>query len=128
MSSIPRLIESTLDDFGLLARQYAQLTAIKAKKSSRYGFVGIGMFGSAATLLIIVFAELIFSLSAFIVNHKQLAEILLIASGMTAVLAFVFAGVGRATLKKIDFAPRASTSLNAPEIELTLKQLKTRGI
>ena len=128
MNSIPKLIESTLEDFGLLARQYAKLAAIKAKKSSRYGFLGMGMLGSAATLLIIVTAELIFSLSAFIVNQQQLAEIFLIASGMTAVLAIVFVGVGRATLKKIDFDPRASSILTAPEIKLPIKQLRPRGI
>ena len=128
MSSIPRLIESTLDDFGLLARQYAQLTAIKVKKSSRQGLIGMGMLGSAASLFLIVIAELILSLSANIVEHQQLAQMALIAAGMTLVLSIIFAGIGWTALKKIDLDPRASAGLPSPDIDLPLKQLKPRGI
>lgn len=128
MSAIPRLIDSTMDDFGLLARQYAQLTGIKLKKVSRYGLVGMVMFGSATILLMIVFAELIFSLSAYIVEHQQLAKITLISAGMTTLLAVVFAVIGSAAMKKIDMDPRASAGLPTPNIDLPFKQLKPRGL
>lgn len=126
MSSIPKLIESTFDDLGLLARQYAQLSAIKVKKSSKQGLLGMGMMGSAATLFLIVIAELIFSLAAFIVDIVSVAQTAAIAAGITMLVAIIFAGIGKAALKKIDTDPRATVP--APDFDASLKQLKPRGI
>ena len=126
MSSIPKLLESTFDDLGLLARQYAQLSALKVKKSSKQGLIGMGMLGSAATLFLIVIAELIFSLSAAIVDLDQVAQAAVIAAGITTVVAIVFAGIGQAALKKIDVDPRVTVP--TPDFDLSLNQLKPRGI
>jgi hypothetical protein len=128
MSSIPRLIESTLDDFGLLARQYAQLSALKVKKSSRFGVISIVMLSAAGSLLVVAFAELIFSLSAIIVDYQQLSQMTLISAGITTMLSVIFAGIGKSALKKIDLDPRSSVGLLPPDIESPFKQLKARGI
>jgi len=128
MSSIPHLIESTFDDMKLLASQYAQLTAIKAKKSSRQGLIGMGMAGSALILFIIATAELIFSLAAVIVGIDQLALTSIIASGITIIIALVLAGIGRLAFKKIDLDPRVSSPAQSSDLAVDFKPFKPRGI
>ena len=123
MSSIPKLLESTFEDFGLLARQYAQLTALKVKKSSKYGLLVIGSVSAAALLFLIVIAELIFSLASAMTGLEEVAQTAVLAAGFTTIIVILFGFIGWTTLKKIDLDPRASSYLKSADFDLALNPL-----
>jgi len=128
MSSIPKLIENTLDDMGQLAQQYAQLTAIKVKKASKQSLIGMGFIGSGAFFFLIAISELIFSMATLLVDLREIASATALAAGFTIFLGVILAAIGIYVLKKINFDPRASSSLSAKDFDVELRQLSPRGI
>lgn len=107
MSTIPRLLQSSLVNLGSLAQQYSELTQIKVKDSARSLSIGSVLLGVAAGLGIVVLSELTFALALWLVAGEVTApaRTASLAGVLTAVVAGLFGLVGAHYLQRIDVNP-----------------------